>query len=143
MKTPEAGTRVGKSSITSDEVDCVRRRVLVIDDEVGLVRAVRRTLKKNHDVAIARSGVEARRILEEDRGFDLILCDLMMPEVTGMDLHEWLAERDPTAADRMLFMTGGIFTPRARDFLKRVPNTCLEKPFYPQQVLEVLDRLES
>jgi CheY-like chemotaxis protein len=63
----------------------------------------------------------------------------MMPEMTGMDLHATLAERDPATAARMIFMTGGAFTARARDFLDRVPNARLEKPF-TMPVLEALIR---
>ena len=58
----------------------------------------------------------------------MILCDLMMPELTGMDLHAELEKIAPDQASRMVFMTGGAFTPRAREFLERVPNARVEKP---------------
>jgi CheY-like chemotaxis protein len=56
----------------------------------------------------------------------------MMPTMTGMELHDELARREPALAARMSFLTGGAFTPRARAFLAEVPNPRLEKPFDPQ-----------
>jgi DNA-binding NarL/FixJ family response regulator len=53
----------------------------------------------------------------------------MMPEVTGMDIYEELVQSKPDMSKRMLFMTGGAFTERARAFLESVPNRFLEKPF--------------
>jgi CheY-like chemotaxis protein len=63
--------------------------------------------------------------------FDVILSDLMMPQMTGMDLFGELARRVPEAVPRVVFLTGGAFTPRARDFLEQVPNNRLEKPIDP------------
>lgn len=61
--------------------------------------------------------------------FDLILCDLMMPSMTGMELHDAVVRVDPDQATRMIFLTGGAFTPAARTFLERVANAQIEKPF--------------
>ena len=69
----------------------------------------------------------------------MILSDLMMPEVTGIDLHEALSLVDPGLASRMVFMTGGAFTPRAHTFLTTVTNPRLEKPFAPSAVLELVN----
>lgn len=106
-----------------------RGRVLVVDDEPAVCSAVIRLLSTEHDV----SGVErAREVLERvaaGEQFDVILCDLMMPHMTGMDLHADLTRLAPEVVDRMVFMTGGAFTSAAREFLDRVPNARLEKPF--------------
>jgi CheY-like chemotaxis protein len=59
----------------------------------------------------------------------VILCDLMMPQVTGIDLYDALLEIAPKQAQAMLFLTGGAFTARAQGFVDRVPNAVLEKPF--------------
>src|SRR5690606_37964260 len=59
----------------------------------------------------------------------LILCDLMMPEVTGMEFHERLMAKDPELAERVVFVTGGATTPRSREFLEKVRNGRLAKPF--------------
>jgi two-component system, cell cycle sensor histidine kinase and response regulator CckA len=112
-------------------------RILVVDDEPLILSLVQRILAPEHQVVALRSGKEAREILEHDRAFDLILCDLMMPDTTGMDLHREINERDPDLADRMVFLSGGVFTPRARDFIQQVPNVLLDKPFEPE-TLETL-----
>ena len=105
-------------------------RVLVVDDEPLVGRAVSRILSPPHQVTVASSAGEALTLLEAGP-FDVVLCDLMMPGMTGMDLHARLASADPGLAARFIFLTGGAFTDLARDFLERVPNPRLEKPFEP------------
>jgi len=80
-------------------------------------------------VVVLSSGREALELLQRDDRFDAVLCDLIMPAVTGMDLHEELSRTRPALAERMIFMTGGTFTPRTREFLGKVPNPTLDKPF--------------
>jgi nitrogen-specific signal transduction histidine kinase len=106
-----------------------RARVLVIDDEPAIGIALRRTLQDDHDVDAVTSARSALDLLDAGRRFDLILCDMMMPEQTGEGLHAELAGKLPDQAERMVFLTGGAFTPGARAFLDRVNNVCLEKPF--------------
>ncbi len=118
------------------EAEC--SRILVVDDEPGIRRFLQRVLSTDHEVVVATSGAEARGLLENDTGFDLILCDLVMPSFSGVDLHEWLAARNTGLADRMLFMTGAAFTPRATELLKRFPGRYIEKPFTPQTVLGIV-----
>ena len=89
-------------------------------------------LAAEHDVVVATIGSEVVQRLARGERFDIILCDLMMPGMTGMDLHEELERLEPAQATRMIFLTGGAFTPRARAFLAGVPNARLEKPFDPQ-----------
>jgi two-component system cell cycle sensor histidine kinase/response regulator CckA len=108
--------------------DQVRGRILIVDDEDG-VRAAMWSMLCDHDVVEASTGEGARRILESDQAFDVILCDMMMPGISGMDLHAWLSELNPHLAEQVIFVTGGAFTPRAREYLSRVDNIRLEKPF--------------
>ena len=68
----------------------------------------------------------------------MVLCDLMMPGLSGMELHDRLARSSPEGAGRMVFLTGGAFTDAARDFLARVPNPRLEKPFEPSALREAV-----
>ena len=102
-------------------------RILVVDDEVGIRRAMKRLLR-DHETILAENGAEAIEIIQRDQAFDLILCDVMMPEISGMDLHQWLADAYPVLAERFIFITGGTFTPRAREYLNSVDNLRLEKP---------------
>ena len=123
---------VARPAWTDDHVD--RGRFLIIDDEELVGRAMVRVLAREQDTVLVTSGVEARELLSRDQGFHGVLCDLMMPEVTGMDLHEWLLEHNPDLARRTLFVTGGAFTPRAQAFLKQVENTVLQKPCKPAEL---------
>jgi CheY-like chemotaxis protein len=124
-----ASSRTPTPPVASAAVGQRRGRVLVVDDEPIIRRALDQLLSTEHEVVLAESGAAARALLERDRAFDLILCDLMMPEITGMDLHGWLVEQDPALAGKMIFMTGGAFTERASAFLRSVPNLTIEKPF--------------
>jgi signal transduction histidine kinase len=115
-----------------------RARVLVVDDEVAIGRALERSLGRYHDVVILTSGKEALARIASGERFDAILSDLMMPEVTGMEIHEELSRIALDQAKRMIFLTGGAFTERAREFLDRVPNRRIEKPFEIGNILEVI-----
>jgi signal transduction histidine kinase len=106
-----------------------RGKVLVIDDEPMICSVVSRLLGEAHDVVSAGSVKEALARLDEDAGFDVILCDLMMPDTTGMDLHAALLVSRPALARRIVFMTGGAFTTTGREFLDSIPNARVEKPF--------------
>jgi CheY-like chemotaxis protein len=113
----------------SSETPSVRGRILVVDDEAGIRATLVRILGAFHEVITAPSGKEAQELLESDRGFDLVFCDLMMPELSGMELHKWLAGRDPALAEQVVFISGGAFTPGASKYLAEVKNLRLEKPF--------------
>jgi CheY-like chemotaxis protein len=105
-----------------------RGRILVIDDEPTLARVLVRQLGKRHDVRAVTSGREALNLLRQGEHFDAILSDLLMPDVTGMDLHDEVAKLYPGLEHRIIFMTGGAFTPRAREFVATASNPFLEKP---------------
>ncbi len=111
-----------------------RGRILVVDDEPLIGLAIRRVLQRAHEVVTLTSAREARTRLLDGERFDVILCDLMMPEMTGMDLHQELASRAPALAERFVFLTGGAFTSNARAFLNRVGNRRMEKPFSSEEL---------
>ncbi|MEZ4252949.1 MAG: response regulator [Polyangiales bacterium] len=111
-----------------------RRRVLIVDDEPSMGRTLAIALGPEFDVEVATSGEDALAILDRDESFEVILCDLMMPGVSGMDVHERLVAEHPERASRMVFMTGGAYTPRARTFLAEVAPRCLQKPFFIDDV---------
>ncbi len=106
-----------------------RGRVLVIDDERAVAVAIQRTLSKLHEVVICTASREALQRLVGGEHFDAIICDLMMPQLTGMALHAELVKVMPAQAGRMIFLTGGAFTPEARAFLDHAANVHIEKPF--------------
>jgi len=106
-----------------------RGRVLVIDDEETLAQAMRRFLLQDHDVEAVTSARAALDLVMAGSRYDVILCDLMMPQITGMDFHAALLKLDLAQADRIVFITGGAFTETARAFLDATPNHKIEKPF--------------
>ena len=117
-------------------------RILLVDDEPFFISAMCRVLEGEHEVVAMTSAREALSRLADGGdssagAFDLILCDLMMTEMSGIELHSELVRRSPELARRMVFMTGGAFTPRARAFLQAIPNRCVEKPLD----LETIDDL--
>jgi PAS domain S-box-containing protein len=106
-----------------------RGRVLVIDDEETLAQAMRRFLQQDHDVEAVTSARAALDLVMAGSRYDVILCDVMMPQITGMDFHAALLKLDVVQADRIVFITGGAFTETAREFLDATPNRKIEKPF--------------
>jgi CheY-like chemotaxis protein/anti-sigma regulatory factor (Ser/Thr protein kinase) len=117
-----------------------RGRVLVVDDEDTIRSVARRMLASEHEVTLAASGAEAMSLVERGARFDVILCDLMMPNVTGMELHAKLHAVEPDQARRMVFMTGGAFTTRASTFLDGVANERIMKPLPRSAELRALVR---
>ncbi len=105
-----------------------RSRVLVIDDERLVGDAIARALSEENDVEVVTDAQQALSHIAAGESYDVILCDLMMPVVTGMDLYAEVLRTAPRLASRLVFMTGGAFTPRARAFLESIGNPCLEKP---------------
>jgi two-component system cell cycle sensor histidine kinase/response regulator CckA len=117
-----------------------RLRVLIIDDEPRLVSSLRRWLAADHDVDATTSARGALERFVGGKRYDAILCDLMMPEMTGMELHARLVRQAPDQAARMVFVTGGAFTVEAQEFLARVSNARLEKPFALEELRGTIRR---
>jgi CheY-like chemotaxis protein len=120
-----------------------KTRVLVIDDDPLVLKAVGRILESGSTVVSAGSALEALARLQQDRSFDAILCDLMMPEMTGMEFHARVSALDPAIARRIVFMTGGAFAPEAREFVLRSRAVCLDKPFVPSGLRAALRAVSS
>jgi PAS domain S-box-containing protein len=116
-----------------------RGRLLIVDDERAVADSLRFALKDDHDVDTATSSKDARAALDAGTDYDLVLCDLVMPVESGMDLYAYTTEQHPDLARRFVFMTGGAFTPRAEKFLRDVPNSRIEKPFELDTLRAVID----
>jgi PAS domain S-box-containing protein len=106
-----------------------RGRILVLDDDAAIGATLKLILSEWHQVTALTSPREALRVLRSGQSYDVVLCDVMMPEMTAMDFHAELAAHLPEAAAKVVFLTGGAFTVTAREFLDRVPNVRFEKPF--------------
>ncbi len=113
--------------------------VLIVDDERAVGVTLRRVLR-GHDVTAVTSAKEALELIASGRAFDVILSDLMMPDMSGMELYEVLLRDWPPLSERMVFITGGAFTATANAFLDRVPNERLDKPFEAAAVRALVER---
>src|SRR5688572_25834712 len=109
----------------------------MIDDEAAVLKAYRRLLRDRHDVVIAEGGAAGIACLERDQSFDLVICDLLMPEVDGQDVFEAAPE---AVRARFVFASGGAHTERARAFLARLDNPVLDKPIDFEALDELIAR---
>jgi PAS domain S-box-containing protein len=106
-----------------------RARVLVVDDDPGVGKALRVMLEEEHDVTTLTRPREALKVLLADPDFDIVFCDLMMPELNGVDLFQALYLNRPGYERRFVFMTGGAFMPEEARFVAQVKSPIIEKPF--------------
>ncbi len=116
-----------------------RCRILIVDDEPGNLEVLNRVLRKKNDVLSALTGLDALAILEREGGkVDAIVSDLNMPDMNGINLYKVVSQKFPGLEKRFVFITGGLYTEEARNFLKTVPNPFLEKPFEFEDLLKAL-----
>jgi signal transduction histidine kinase len=123
------------------EAKPVPSRVLIIDDEPLLGQTMSYAFRGTHEVVVATSGRDALERLASDTRFDLVLCDLMMPDMNGSSVYEAVQRDRPELAKRFVFMTGGAFTDRAREFLAQHQGAHLEKPFNIDEVERLLGQV--
>jgi PAS domain S-box-containing protein len=107
----------------------VRGTVLVVDDDDRLRETLGRLLRKEYDVTVAARAEDALAPIRDGKRYTVIVSDLMMPEMTGMEFYAQLQGLDPQQAQRVVFITGGAFTSTANTFLATVANPRLDKPF--------------
>jgi signal transduction histidine kinase/ActR/RegA family two-component response regulator len=115
------------------------RRVLVVDDEVHIAELLRDGLSE-HEVALATNGPDAIARLSSGARYDVIICDLMMPGMSGMEVHEQARRIEPGLERSIIFITGGAYTAGASQFLASVGNACLEKPFAMADLVAAIER---
>lgn len=116
-----------------------RARVLVIDDEQMVASSLARMLGSRYAVKAVDGGREALDLLASEPAFDVILCDLMMPEMSGMDFFAEVQRRFPHLAPRVIFLTGGAFTSGAAEFLAQLKNPCLDKPVELKKLIGTIE----
>jgi CheY-like chemotaxis protein len=127
-RVTQRSTPVGVSEIPA------QLRVLIIDDEPEIRRALKRILCRSCVVSTCGNGAEAWQTFVNGEKYDVILCDVLMPETTGMDLFRMLASDYPDQAERLLFITGGATSEAARLFMTKHANRVVSKPFNPSEV---------
>ncbi len=124
---------------SSGEIRIRTGKILIVDDEPLVARAIKRALGR-HDTVVANSGRAALEHLEQTQ-FDIVLCDLMMPDMTGMEVFAAVEDRWPEMTKRIVFVTGGAFTDAARNFLASIPNLAIEKPVNINELRALVDSL--
>ena len=122
-------------------VEC-RGRVLIIDDEEMVLNALARILGGQEVLSTTRARDALDRLEHDDR-FDIIFCDLMMPSMTGIQFYEELLRKRPDLAQRVVFLTGGAMTSTASEFLRVVPNGCVQKPFGVRDLRAMVQQILS
>jgi PAS domain S-box-containing protein len=130
LRLPSVRRAAAGSSLPRDPDTMPRLRVLLLDDDALVLRAMGRGLGTRHDVTTTTSAREALDLLAADpESFDAVVCDVMMPDMSGMEFHRALQTRVPRLTRRVVFLTGGAFSEDARTFLAQVKLPVVEKPF--------------
>jgi len=115
-------------------------RILIVDDEPVVLELLSEVLGAEHEIETAGNGREGLAKAGKG-GFDLILLDIKMPDMTGRQMYEALLARRPEIAERVIFTTGDSVQEDTRLFLDSVGNPCITKPFSIDSVTEIVDRV--
>jgi len=141
---PATAVDKGATPPGTDDEPGGRKRILCIDDEPAVGRLIARFLRSAHDVVVETDGEQAIERLRSGERYDAIICDIMMPSMSGIDFFERLERIDPSLAERCGFITGGLFTERARSFAEALPSSRLvRKPFQPNMIKALVDSLTA
>ena len=115
----------------------------MIDDETGIVSVLKAMLaREGHKVDVATDGAEAQRLLSE-RDYDVVLCDLKMPKLSGDQLYKWLQTHKPNLASHFIVMTGDFLSPTTQRALQEWGVPVLHKPFRMDELRALMERLPS
>jgi PAS domain S-box-containing protein len=112
-------------------------RVLVVDDEPAVGVMLGRVLGGHRVTAVTRAR-DALQLLDSGKLFDVIISDVMMPEMSGVDLYRELCRRFPAYKERFVFLSGGAFSPVIKAFLQSIEAPRIEKPFEPRRIREIV-----
>lgn len=104
-------------------------RVLVVDDEPLVAQSIRLVLADEFDVMSTTDAGDALTLLTSGAWYDVVLCDVMMPKMSGVDLRNRVHAVNPELAASIVFMTGGVLVPNIAEMLESVPNMVIAKPF--------------
>jgi CheY-like chemotaxis protein len=111
-------------------------RILTVDVDPDLASTVSRVFGDEHEVVAVRSGFAALDLLAIGRAFDIVLCEVELPDMPGEEVHRRLVESAPRVAKKFVFVTGDAKAHKA--FLSKIPNPYLEKPLVPSTLRQVV-----
>lgn len=118
----------------------MRARIYIIDDEELITETLTEILQLHHDVFPFVNSEKAFAALQAEKNVDLIFCDVLMPSISGIELYERLKKENPSLGDKFVFMTGDAFIPKTAEFLEKVSNPKLEKPFRFTDITTLIDK---
>lgn len=119
------------------------RRILLVDDDSAIVQVVRHALGRMNELQVARQGAEALQLIAEQQDFDLVLCDLKMPGMDGLEFYRQVCATAPELAERLIFISGDTNSPDTRDLLSRTERPLLNKPFTLAEFYQAIDQMGS
>ena len=139
VRLPRSAEAAPASSVASSDGpvtkgESSRLKILVIDDEPEIRRGLSRILGNKHEVVLSTNGAEALQRFVAGERYDVVLCDVLMPEMTGIELSRELDRRFPEQSERVVFMTGGATSEQTRIFIEEKRARVVSKPFTPQEV---------
>jgi PAS domain S-box-containing protein len=117
-------------------------RILIVDDESAIAAALKKILDAEHEVTAVTTGKQALELLLNGTSFDVILCDVLMPGVSGIDLYRVLEERRPELKGRIIFMSGASSMPRVAEFFSSVQNGKIDKPVDVPHLCELIREVD-
>lgn len=142
VRLPARGNRVAEGELSAQPARTLARRarILIIDDEPLLLRALAAALGDEHDIVTAQGGKEGLELLADDRNFDVVVCDLQMPDVDGIAVHDALARTAPELVARLVMMSGGAVSARALRFVESAAVPVIRKPLEIAELLALVSR---
>jgi CheY-like chemotaxis protein len=120
-----------------------RHRVMLVDDEPQVAQTMQRLLRRDYDVTLASCGRDAIDLINRGARFDAIVSDVMMPNMTGIELIEELQRIAPDQAQRLIFLSGGAFTAQTRERLDELGAPQLEKPVTAKKLRACVDQIAT
>jgi PAS domain S-box-containing protein len=139
VRVPVASERATREQQFGPEPGGSRARILVIDDDPTVLRVLRRMLGASHDVVTSRRAEGALRLIREQPEFDVIVCDVIMPEMDGVAFYREVSSTWPDLAQRIIFLSGGALAERGGEFFVDLANVVLQKPPDSPQLLRAIE----
>src|SRR5262249_41364083 len=114
--------------------------VWIVDDDPLVAHAMNRMLKATYDVLVTNGPLDVIARLRAGESFGVLLCDLTMPGMSGMELSATIASERPELPARMVFISGGAYTREAVAFANSPGRYFLQKPFQEPELHRVIER---
>ncbi len=118
-------------------------KVLIVDDEFTFRSVLEEVLSDDHEVTCAESGEDTLALLNTGLRYSVIISDILMPQMNGIELYHRIVQLDPKQADRMVFMTGGTFGSDMQSFIETVKNKKIVKPFRLKELRALMASITS